>query len=1010
MKIQNNFRKVNFLIILLIIILFSSAANADLYLNSRTGFINLNTTGQTRLQITPGGNLNLLGQANISIPGNLSVGGNVSVDGSTLFVDSNDNRVGIGTTSPGNYYSARLVVAPSADEDGITIVAPATTDIGSYLMFADGTSGNARFRGYIQYDHNNDKMFLASAATQRMTIDSGGNVGIGTTAPAVTLDVAATNAYVRANGTSAASMIIDRGASTNGASLNFRTAGTENFIVGTGVYAAGTIFQIGDATSPFVTVDANGNVGIGTASPNASLQIKQSSDGTGNGLKITRSSEDTWGEFYISSSNQGQNDPITLVHHRQGVSPDTDLMVWGRDGTVIVPSGNVGIGTTSPSSLVGDSDPVLEVSGTRPAIVLNDTDAGASSWEIRGSSGLQIVENGTSTVFFIKDGGNVGIGTTGPASLTHISGSVPDITLTDTDTNIDSRLSANSGTGGVFIDLDINAETGGALFQVRDGITPRFAVQDDGLAYFTGDGNVGIGTATPSEILHINLSGAGGAGTGNTLKLSRINSGTAEADFIIQNIGGGTPWIGLKTGGKLGFATGLSNADTGDVRTDSLMMIDTNGNVGIGTVDPSYDLHVNGTDADIALTRTGGGTLFIQPGSGTADNTIRSSTNNGLDFWTNNIERVTIDATGNVGINDTSPDGTLAITINQGGADDGILHLKSSDIAHGMTTLAETDTFGLLQKDGADDGGVLLRGFSEGTRGIHILSDHTTDDTTKATNADAAINIDARLKSGTTSSTVGADANLAVITNAGTARFIFDAEGSFHADIESTTFDDHNDPVLLRAVRASRDPNIENEFRKLIEENRGKAEEIGLVAPDNDNGTGLVDVTKMMGLSADAIWQLYINKEEKEKVLDLAEEYDVLDATEPGTVLTVDSTKTNRLAVSTAPYQVVTGVISYHKPQLRRVTGDEYLPEDHPQLELHNFTNPQSVALTGIVPTKATNENGNIEIGDILVSSSKKGFAMKADDELKMTLNSRYNVGVALVQCYQNECVINIQR
>jgi hypothetical protein len=78
----------------LVIVLLSSSAYADLYLNSKSGYINLNTTGQTRMQITPGGNLDLLGLANVSIPRNLSVGGN------TLFVDSNDNRIGIGATGP----------------------------------------------------------------------------------------------------------------------------------------------------------------------------------------------------------------------------------------------------------------------------------------------------------------------------------------------------------------------------------------------------------------------------------------------------------------------------------------------------------------------------------------------------------------------------------------------------------------------------------------------------------------------------------------------------------------------------------------------------------------------------------------------------------------------------------------------------------------------------------------------------------------------------------------------
>ena len=88
------------LLFAVISLLLTNIAFADLYLNSRTGSIYLNTTDLARLQITSGGNLVLLGQANVSIPGNLSVLGNVSVDGGTLFVDAENNRVGIGTTTP----------------------------------------------------------------------------------------------------------------------------------------------------------------------------------------------------------------------------------------------------------------------------------------------------------------------------------------------------------------------------------------------------------------------------------------------------------------------------------------------------------------------------------------------------------------------------------------------------------------------------------------------------------------------------------------------------------------------------------------------------------------------------------------------------------------------------------------------------------------------------------------------------------------------------------------------
>jgi len=91
-------------------------------------------------------------------------------------IDASGN-VGIGNSSMSSYYSDRLVVGVG-DEDGMTIVGSPTHQ--NYIMFADGTSGDARYKGYISYDHNVDTMKLASNGATRLQIDSAGNVIIGT--------------------------------------------------------------------------------------------------------------------------------------------------------------------------------------------------------------------------------------------------------------------------------------------------------------------------------------------------------------------------------------------------------------------------------------------------------------------------------------------------------------------------------------------------------------------------------------------------------------------------------------------------------------------------------------------------------------------------------------------------------------------------------------------------------------------------------------------------------------
>ena len=93
-----------------------------------------------------------------------------------LFVDAGNDAVGIFSSVPASYYANELVVL-NADEGGITLAANATTHR-NLLAFADGTSGDARYAGYIAYDHNTDAMSFhgGGVGTKYMEIDSAGQV------------------------------------------------------------------------------------------------------------------------------------------------------------------------------------------------------------------------------------------------------------------------------------------------------------------------------------------------------------------------------------------------------------------------------------------------------------------------------------------------------------------------------------------------------------------------------------------------------------------------------------------------------------------------------------------------------------------------------------------------------------------------------------------------------------------------------------------------------------------
>ncbi len=150
--------------------------------------------------------------------------------------------------------------------------------------------------------------------------------------------------------------------------------------------------------------------------------------------------------------------------------------------------------------------------------------------------------------------------------------------------------------------------------------------------------------------------------------------------------------------------------------------------------------------------------------------------------------RMTISSAGLVGIGETvNSKMVLGLTINQSANDDEILAFKSSDVAHGITDDAETDTFGAFTKSQATSGGLLVIGYkdADGAAGHALqLAGRLGEaaDTTKSASGLGVVEIHAAIKSGTARAAVGADGNLAVITNNGSTQFIFDVEGTAHAN------------------------------------------------------------------------------------------------------------------------------------------------------------------------------------------------------------------------------------
>ena len=165
-----------------------------------TGDVGIGTTSPTQalsignVPITAGGYKGLAFQSGVSevsyVRSNCVNGNNYFLTFGTFASSSLSERmridnlgnVGIGNTVMSNFSNlpaTNLVVGSGSGNQGITIYSGNTS--ASNIGFADGSSGDARNQGIIQYHHSGDYMRFFTSATERMRIDSSGQVGIGIT-------------------------------------------------------------------------------------------------------------------------------------------------------------------------------------------------------------------------------------------------------------------------------------------------------------------------------------------------------------------------------------------------------------------------------------------------------------------------------------------------------------------------------------------------------------------------------------------------------------------------------------------------------------------------------------------------------------------------------------------------------------------------------------------------------------------------------------------------------------
>lgn len=331
---------------------------------------------------------------------------------------------------------------------------------------------------------------------------------------------------------------------------------------------------------------------------------------------------------------------------------------------LVTSAGNVGMGTSTPAALLHLSTPTTTDTVIR--LDRNNTERASVAGVFDGLllNGAQVVRvsTGSTERVRIDANGNVGIGTSSPASLLHVSGSAASLVLdrTASEPAIDFRV------GGTQVG-QLRGVSGGGL---------RFTDASAGTewARFSSTGNFGVGTSSPSSKLEV----SNGANSNGALKVSA--TGTAAGNFASMNFVTGTAvwtagteasngrffiYSNAASRDQLSFSGGansdvtLTTTGTGTFRFNTgsteRLRIDANGNLGIGTTAPSAQ--------GLSVIKSGATDAGVQVGNGTASTYLTQSADGnfylynygayGLILGTSGVEKMRLDASGNLGIGTT---------------------------------------------------------------------------------------------------------------------------------------------------------------------------------------------------------------------------------------------------------------------------------------------------------------------------------------------------------------------
>jgi hypothetical protein len=449
--------------------LATTPANGALDIGNGTGFTRTTLTAGTNIAITNGaGSISIATVANptfsTSVTSPLHIGGTAASSSLTL-----QSTSGVGTTDSilfkvGNNGATTAMTISTLGSLGIGVTPAAWANA---LQVGTGSSMWSNNVEYSYFGTNNyfgganwnfigtgraaqysqaigQHLWYTSSASgtaggtitwnESMRIDSGGNVGIGTSSPSSKLEVVGASSLVKSTASSGYGAFYANAATGNGAFYFFAINNTETArIYSDSANYLG--FATGSSGIEKMRIDSSGNVGIGTSSPGNQLVVSKSQ----NAATVIQLLNNNAGasaqsiiQLQVGASAYVNYAASSTYNQLIGVGGvvtqyfDFDTQLWrsnaGTEYMRINSSGNVGIGTTSPSTRLS------VVSATNGGISVND---------------------GTvNTIIYNSSGGVSSIGTTTNHSLQLYTNNVARVTI-DTSGNVTTTAAISDSIGNV---------------------------------------------------------------------------------------------------------------------------------------------------------------------------------------------------------------------------------------------------------------------------------------------------------------------------------------------------------------------------------------------------------------------------------------------------------------------------------------------------------------------------------------------------------------------------------